>query len=565
MIAPVNPPPCRVPVQGPAGGEFSVLYQNRYLYSKYAPSRAILRTVSQLDITENTLILGFSPALCYGLRELAEKLAPDCFILLIETSAALYDFFVETCGADFAGHPAIGWIRPGDIQAISRLLEQSGAVDGKGKPLPPPGTFRRCLRVDLSGGTEMNPRLYEVIHQTADNAISRFWKNRLTLMRFGRLFSRNLFKNLPLLVDAERLPIRQITKPVLVIGAGPSAEKICQNPGIDVSRFYTVAADTVLPALRKQGITPDLTVQVECQRAVEQAYYSAASVPKKKLCLAFDLVSLPGAAEKFASSYYCFFTEFTPARFIERLKSQDFLPVILPPMGSVGLSATYIALLLRQDEDIPVFVTGLDFSFPAGKTHCRGAPSHTRMLLNTTRLSPVGNPEAAFKPGAFRAKGKNGETAYTDAALAGYCESFKALFSRSLNLYDAGSSGLSLGIQAAEPAPTPISLKYQKQPFFSKKEKIQEKIRQYVAEETTALGELKAILTGPRQTPEAGEDTGGKTVHLRELLKDREYLYLHFPEGYRIPLLLTGDAPLDISLLKRIRAEIDGFLKVLAH
>ena len=40
---------------------------------------------------------------------------------------------------------------------------------------------------------------------------------------------------------------------------------------------------------------------------------------------------------------------------------------------------------------------------------------------------------------------------------------------------------------------------------------------------------------------------------IKEILKEREYLYLHFPDGYSLSM--------ETQFLKRIRAEIDFFLK----
>ena len=44
-----------------------------------------------------------------------------------------------------------------------------------------------------------------------------------------------------------------------------------------------------------------------------------------------------------------------------------------------------------------------------------------------------------------------------------------------------------------------------------------------------------------------------KTKKLKAIFIPREYLYLHFPDGYKFSL--------DLSFLKRVRAEMDFFLK----
>ena len=44
-----------------------------------------------------------------------------------------------------------------------------------------------------------------------------------------------------------------------------------------------------------------------------------------------------------------------------------------------------------------------------------------------------------------------------------------------------------------------------------------------------------------------------RRVEIEKLLAAREYLYLHFPDGLK--------ASFDLSFLKRVRAEIDFFIK----
>ena len=74
-----------------AGQGFSVLYKNRFLYSKYSPQKAIEQTVANLDILPQTLILCFSPCLWYGLKELLTKIPKDSLILGIEADKKLFE------------------------------------------------------------------------------------------------------------------------------------------------------------------------------------------------------------------------------------------------------------------------------------------------------------------------------------------------------------------------------------------------------------------------------------------------------------------------------------------
>ena len=71
---------------------FSLSYQGRFLYSKYAPDRAILGTIQNLTLLPGTLIIAVSPALWLGLDSLLEKLPENCFLLGVEFDENLHDF-----------------------------------------------------------------------------------------------------------------------------------------------------------------------------------------------------------------------------------------------------------------------------------------------------------------------------------------------------------------------------------------------------------------------------------------------------------------------------------------
>ena len=77
---------------------------------------------------------------------------------------------------------------------------------------------------------------------------------------------------------------------------------------------------------------------------------------------------------------------------------------------------------------------------------------------------------------------------------------------------------------------------------------LKQEIREFFLQEINALEEAKKILKG-----EVNISENEKTKKLKDIFIPREYLYLHFPDGYKFSL--------DLSFLKRVRAEMDFFLK----
>ena len=263
----------------------------------------------------------------------------------------------------------------------------------------------------------------------------------------------------------------------------------------------------------------------------------------------------------------------------------------MPPLGSVGLTATKIALMLRKTDRVPVFVTGLDFSYRAGTTHARGSAPHTARLASSFRISPAANYEAAFGCSMQKIIGKDGSPFFTSPALLSYVQTFRAYFSESPNLFDAGTTGIELGIpqkdaddlireivntvgaerdrrkKDANGAETIVGQKdsenyiartgtdekavHAKKTFtertaFSERKALS--VRNFYEKEECALERLKNILSSGRNMSE-----DERRVEIEKLLAAREYLYLHFPDGLK--------ASFDLSFLKRVRAEIDFFIK----
>ena len=568
-------------------GGISVLYKGRYLYSKYAPEKAIKRTVLSKPVAPGTLVLACSPVLCLCLAELCASLPENCFVLGCEFDAVLYDFSLKYIPHDIA---RFAMLSPDELSDLPFMLTKRRAETKSGAFLPPAGTFRRVLRADFSAGTQFFPQHYAALTEAAENAVMRFWKNRVTLIKFGRRFSRNLFRNIARLPRS--CPIENLTqsveKPIIVFGAGESMEKTARSIRSVQSAFYIVAADAALAPLFRFGIEPDAVVCEEAQSVIAPFFLGANG---KRFRVFAGITSWPKLFD-LSDGTICYFSpHYDDTAFFDSLVVRRILPCIMPPLGSVGLTATKIALMLRKTDRVPVFVTGLDFSYRAGTTHARGSAPHTARLASSFRISPAANYEAAFGCSMQKIIGKDGSPFFTSPALLSYVQTFRAYFSESPNLFDAGTTGIELGIpqkdvddlireivntvgaerdrrkKDANGAETIVGQKdseddiartgtdekavheektFTERTAFSERKALS--VRNFYEKEECALERLKNILSSGRNMSE-----DERRVEIEKLLAAREYLYLHFPDGLK--------ASFDLSFLKRVRAEIDFFIK----
>jgi hypothetical protein len=517
------------------GRGFSLLYRNRHLYSRYDPSKNPLLTSHNALIKPETLVLCFSPLLGYGLDILLEKLHPSSRILAVECDENLMSLSAAQIDKAVLRHPSFKYIR---TSSVARVLETLAALGG--------GPFRRCLRIDLSGGASLNPEFYAQTLSSVDEYISRFWRNRLTLMRLGRNFSRNFFRNCALLAESFPIPEKSSGLPVFVAAAGPSLETTLPFLRAHRAALFLLCVDTALAVLREAGISPDAIILVESQFWIDRAFIGFRNT---KIPVFADMTARTSAILATGGPVHFFFSEYAKALFIESFLNSGISPTVIPPLGSVGIAAVYLARMIAKS-GVPVLFSGLDFSWGTAYTHSRGSPPVAEILNASSRFIPAGTNVASLNPGVFRREGKNGGVVFTDPSMEGYARLFESYFGGTTDerFYDCGETGMPNGC-AKWPGKSLSGGNAEKYTPLGRHSGSDAAVREYLEREKVKLYELKEILCG-NQTPENAEK------RVEELIRGMDYLYLHFPDGHR------GYSP-EANFLKRVRVELDYFLKTL--
>ena len=536
---------------------FSIFYKEHFLYSKYNPSKNIISAVENLQLLPGTIILCNSPLLCYGLSELLQKLPQNCLIILCEAEKELFDFCQNEKTFDF-----------NDNKIITVLPEKLNDLPFLVYDLAEQGIYKRVIKIDFSAGVQFNKDYYDKLFAACTDSVMTFWKNRITLTKFGRRYSKNLFENLKNLGESKPVTdyFETVEKPIIVFGAGESTQTAIDEllrrfpPRNDkLSDFFILCADTALQPLLKNGIKPDGVFVEEAQSVIVKAFIG---VPTDIQIFA-GLSSIPNISHKTQSkniSY--FFTEYTKASFIEGLKTQSFMPPANKPFGSVGLTAVYYALKFRKNTDVPVYVAGLDFSYSTGSTHTKGALAHILRLISSNRLNSIANYSAAFGPGTEKIYGKKGNSFVTSVTLKNYAAMFRGFFEGTENLFDVGQTGIDLGLPLVSmDCHVANATRNDSSASASKKDAaprhceakgrcnpVKEDIKVFLQDEHKALERLRDLLTGKTELKD-----DKLLEEIQKIAEPREYLYLHFPDGCRFST--------DQSFLNRIRTEIDFFLK----
>ncbi|AIW88544.1 hypothetical protein JO41_01005 [Treponema sp. OMZ 838] len=570
---------------------FSVLYRNKYLYSKYNPQAAITAQIASLQIPDCTLILCLSPVLGYGLKELTEKLPASSYILALECDQMLMRFSLDHCDFSPFAQQRLSYIRTDSVAEVLKKIESL--------PLFP---FKKCLVLSCSGGVQLNQTFYDEVRLYTDEIISRFWKNRITLMHLGRNYAHNTFRNLlslarslassptrpmmePLAKSPENSPAEssvwgapssknrfrlltgdeRIRKPLLVVGAGPSLDTVRDFIIKNRNSFFLLAVDAAAAALLPD-IQPDAIVLVESQYWIDSAFIG---LRKYSIPVFADLTASPRALQACGGSVHFFCTEYARLKYLEHLY-QTLQPLILPPMGSVGLTAIQLALALAAPH-LPVLHTGLDFAWQNGLTHAAGSSPIKKLFAEINRTeSPY---KLSLSTGMQRISGKRGLSYWTTPVLSGYAELYRHTFSGNERVIDIGTEGCFLNGRQADMTEaeriladacasdadstaigTGRSQTNAADTFFDSicesdtANERYEALKAYLTGEAEALTMLNDHLQGKRSISE----------HMMEqLFAERDYLYSHFPDAAR-------GYSLDLGFLKRAGIELRYLLKILS-
>jgi hypothetical protein len=517
------------------GGSYTVKYKGRFLYSSKNPTGNVLRLVSGLTIRDKTLVFVPGVGLGYGLKELLEKLPPDCHILCVEADQKLMNLCLREGKLSGLTDKRLVLIRTAEPDAVLKSLSGIGM-----------STVRRVQMVALCAAYQLEAPLYNSMRDLLENRIKTYWQNKITTIFMGRLMVKNYFSNLPQLVRAYDLGRLKTDLPLVVAGAGPSLDRCIQTIKRIRTRVRILAADTALNNLLGHGITPDFILSLDAQFFNMEDFISNSRFDIPLIC---DLAVTPQVVRRFKTVYF-FSSEFYELRLFTHLKEFGLLPLSIPPLGSVGIAAVYCALLMTTG---PVFLAGLDFGYPGRRTHAKNTYFHTIILTQGSRLKTgeqINFGAIAGRP-LLTVDAVNGKPLLTDLVLFSYAENLRQLvgqhgdriFAISPEGADCGAKRYAAGSPPPAGAPAlaaDVPGSAQEYPSGTPG-RILEFLR---AEEALLANALEAVDT---RLQSAAGDRGELAPEEFEALKAVDYAYFHLPHKTTLPCYTR-------SLLRHVKA-----------
>lgn len=505
----------------------------RYLHSRYDPGGEARKAAAAAEGADTLVILG--PALGYS-AEAALRELPEARIVAASADPA----FLAACldARDLAA--------PLSDDRLSLLA--GGAPEGLLWMFERLGT-RKVRVLENKAETELYPDWYSRAKAVLARWQAKETVNSATLKRFGRLWVRNLARNLdeiPRHPGVAGLEGRFEGIPAVVAAAGPSLDEVLPLLAALRDRAVLVCVDTALRSLLGAGIEPDFVVVVDPQ------YWNARHLdrcrPSRSVLVTEGAVwpsvlRMPFTGIRLCASLYPLgtFAEGRSGGAKGRLGAG----------GSVATTAWDFARVLGCS---PVYMAGLDLGFPGGRTHARASRFEQKALAEGRRLRPPATylyeAYAGARPRDARAN--DGGTVRTDERLALYSWWFESRMIRHPECPTRNLSlrGLAVPGMPYESAESLLSLPPRRDRIDSLREDSAREVRETGNGEpraTDVRGQILGLLAGLETRADAALDLAARARTLERAGKDSSEI-----------LALLDEA--DRDLLGNEAKEIAGFL-----
>jgi hypothetical protein len=516
------------------GKGFTVRYKGRYLYSSIKPTDLIEKRVEHIVLRERTLFFIPSIGLGYGLHSLCMKCPESSHILCVEIDETLMRFSLKQNVAALPASDRLTMVRTGSPVEVVRAVKKIGTH-----------RFRRVEMCSLSGGYHLYPEAYRKMLHLIEEEITNYWKNKITLVHMAPLWIKNIFLNLMFSRNTYDIAMLKTQFPILVVGAGPSLEDSIATIRRIRKKVILITVDTAYSALCAHSIIPDYIFILESQIANLQDFIARRDPDIPILC---DITAHPATIRLFKGDMYFFSSIFYPIRLLERIKKAGLLPAQIPALGSVGVAALYISMYMTEG---PVLVTGLDFSYPGGRTHARGTPFPCLLSFTSSRLLPLEHLmyRSIRKRPLVTMSGKQGVSLSSDLVLRSYAQEVKYLVEGKENIYDIGKEGIDIGIQPLLDDQSIDRIlcegeKKIKTMSGGEGEKgcnnscSPEKRQEFLMNEKKYLEQAEMLITNILETNTINREDF--TEEEQGVLDCIDYVYLHFPDHKPLPVLNKG-------------------------
>jgi hypothetical protein len=349
-------------------GQVSAILDGVYIHSGFSPEKEAARLIESLSPEARRTLVIYGFGLGYHIEAFFAA-CPEGKVIVVEPDAAFF-------------HAAL---KLRDFTALFRRKEFQLLL------APDPQSLVHCLHglenespqvLRLRPVYARNEEYYKKTDAVLSRLASRRDINLNTLKRFGRLWVRNLARNIPVIKNSpgiHRIEGKFAGFPVFVAAAGPGLDEVLPHLAEIKKRCVLVAVDTSYPACLRRQTEPDFVIVVDPQywntRHLDRALQGKAVLISESSTHPRIFRLLPGKTFLGGSI-------FPLGRYLEEATEPKGK---LGAGGSVSTSAWDFARIIGGS---PIIMGGLDLGFPSKNTHYKGSFFEDRMFFLSDRLSP---------------------------------------------------------------------------------------------------------------------------------------------------------------------------------
>ena len=324
------------------------------LHSKVAPVKEAERFVENIDTESHDLYVVFGFAFAYHIEELLKKTGKEVTLLVVEK-----DIFILKAALESRDLSLLLGDRRLILLASPDEEEIADALKGK--------SSAKVTFITHRGSSQYARQYYAEMVETCRSYLSTKEVNIATLVKFERLWSANIMRNILYYTRCPGADIfydRFKNIPALVIAAGPSLEESIEDIRALRNRAVLIAVDTAYRVLLKHGIEAHFCISVDAQ-TVNARYFEG--VEKTDTILVADPMVHPSVFRLFTGRRVTFGIAFEMMKWIEKICGSH---GEITHGGSVSTNAYDFASRLGCS---PILMAGQDLAFTGGRAHVRGS------------------------------------------------------------------------------------------------------------------------------------------------------------------------------------------------
>lgn len=233
------------------------------------PEAVAERTAGRMIGESNRVIVLMGLGLGYLARSVVRKLRKGSAVILYEADPDVFRYALRLVNlVEVLEHPRAKVFVGEDVRlepyCYQYMLETGGEVH----------------IVQYEPAFQLSPEVYT---RKTNQELARFASgariNLATATRFGPIFTKCILEAMPHIIEAHgvgRLKNLFVGLPAMIVAAGPSLEKNCEQLRDLKGRAIIIAADTVLGYLLARGIKPDFVTSVDPQEETTWKYQGVA-------------------------------------------------------------------------------------------------------------------------------------------------------------------------------------------------------------------------------------------------------------------------------------------------